>query len=272
MACKYCTRRGRSLLTVSKRYYVEVSAAGLFLSGSLQIPSVQSGNLFKRGFGSVNYDTLLPFDTSMLGGVLLANVAQLFPSYLYIMLNSLFTCMLIGYEWSRYSTHRKTLRVTAPVGEQRSTHYLQLPLTYALPLMILSALLHWAASQSIFYVQLRILHMDRELNPDPTISTCAYSPNALILLMVLGTLVIAWASILALRRYPCGMALASSSSAAISAACHPRPDDPNASVLPVQWGVVSTEGDCGHCSFSSMPVSSPVPGQRYAGLAKAACL
>lgn len=205
----------------------------------------------------------------MLGGVLLANAAQLVPSYLYVMLNSLFTCMLVGYEWSRYSSHRKPLRVTSPVGIQRSTHYLQLPLTYAVPLMILSALIHWGASQSIFYVQLRVLDRNRQISADPTISTCAYSPNALILLMILGTLVIVWASILALRRYPPGMALASSSSAAISAACHARPDDPDASVLPVQWGVVSTEGECGHCSFSSMPVSSPIDGQRYAGLTEA---
>jgi len=186
----------------------------------------------------------------MLGGVLLANAAQLVPSYLYVMLDSLFTCMLVDYEWSRYSSHRKALCVTSPVGKQRRTHYLQVPLTYAVSLMNLSALIHWGASQSIFYVQMRVVDRDRQISLDPTISTCAYSPNALILLMVLGTVVIAWASVLALRRYPPGMALASSSSAAISAACHPRPDDPDASLLPILWGVVSTEGECGHCSFS----------------------
>ena len=241
-----------------------MAAAGLFISGSLKIPSVYFGNLLKRGFESVNYDNLLPFDTSMLGGVMLANVGQLVPSYLYVMLNSLFTCMLVGYEWSPYSSHRKPLRVTSPVGKQRSTHYLQLPLTYGVPLMVLSALIHWGASESIFYVQMRVLDRDRHVPPKPTISTCAYSPNALILLLVLGTLVIAWAPILAHRRFPFGMALTSSSSAAISAACHPRLDGSDASVLPLQWGVVSTEGECGHCSFSSMPVSSPAPSQRYA--------
>lgn len=153
----------------------------------------------------------------------------------------------------------KSLHVTSPVDKQRRTHYLQLPLTYTVPLMILSALIHWGASLSFFYIQLRVVDRDRQISLDPTISTCAYSPNARLLLMVLGTVVIAWASILALRRYPPGMALASSSSAAISAACHPRPDDADTSLLPVLWGVVSTEGECGHCSFSYAGLTGASP-------------
>ena len=67
-----------------------------------------------------------------------------------------------------------------------------------------------------------------------------------------------------LRWYPSGMPLASTSSAAISAACHPRADDPDASVLPIQWGVISDGRKVGHCSFSSQPVGWPAPGKLYA--------
>lgn len=59
------------------------------------------------------------------------------------------------------------------------------------------------------------------------------------------------------------MPLASTCSAAISAACHPSPDDIDAAVLPVQWGVVSTKDGIGHCSFSSKLVAPPIPGQIY---------
>ena len=73
------------------------------------------------------------------------------------------------------------------------------------------------------------------------------------------------------RRYPAGMPLASTCSAAISAACHRSLDDRDASVLPVQWGAMihgeeGTEGRAktGHCGFSRLLVDIPVSGKYYA--------
>lgn len=64
------------------------------------------------------------------------------------------------------------------------------------------------------------------------------------------------------------MPLIGSCSAAISAACHPLQNDPDASLLPVMWGAVAVESEdaVGHCCFSSLEVSPPVDGKVYAGL------
>ena len=65
------------------------------------------------------------------------------------------------------------------------------------------------------------------------------------------------------------MPLASTCSAAISAACH-RPDaDKEAHLLPVQWGVICQDDfgrDC--CSFTTFRgVVPPTPGMDYLGIA-----
>ena len=195
------------------------------------------------------------------------------------MFNGLFTCMvagmcegrflrscfeyltiLVGNEWMKYAHHRSTLRVTSPKGAQRSTYYLHLPYSYSIPLVILSTLLSWLASQSLFVVQIDVLDRDRNTS---RMTTCGYSPEAIVLTMVVASLIVLGALITAARRYPPGMPHVSTCSAAISAACHPPPGDVDAAVLPVQWGVVSTKNGIGHCSFSSKLVGPPVPGRTY---------
>ncbi len=163
----------------------------------------------------------------------------------------------------RYAHHRSTLRVTSPKGTQRSTYWLQLPYTYSLPLLILSSLLSWLASQSFFSVQIGILDSARDILNEGTISSCGYSPEAIILTMVVGSIIVLGTLATAARRYPPGMPLASTCSAAISAACHRPPNDVDAAVLPVQWGVVSTKNGIGHCSFSSQLVGPLIPGRTY---------
>lgn len=163
----------------------------------------------------------------------------------------------------RYAHHRSTLRVSSPKGAQRSTYWLQLPYTYSLPLLILSTLLSWLASQSLFPIQIGILDLNHDILKERVLSSCGYSPEAIILTMVVGSTIVLGALATSVRRYPPGMSLASTCSAAISAACHRRPDDVDAAVLPVQWGVVSTKNGIGHCSFSSKLVGPPIPGRTY---------
>ncbi len=67
-----------------------------------------------------------------------------------------------------------------------------------------------------------------------------------------------------LRKYATGMPLSATCSGAISAACHPPPDDVDAALLPVQWGVVSSDDGLGHCSFSSKKVGPLIEGAAYA--------
>src|SRR4051812_28970877 len=68
---------------------------------------------------------------------------------------------------------------------------------------------------------------------------------------------------------PRGMSLASTCSAAISAACHRPPEDDEAHLLPVQWGVIpntleSNELRSRHCTFTTpRDVQAPVDGQLY---------
>ena len=62
------------------------------------------------------------------------------------------------------------------------------------------------------------------------------------------------------------MPVASTCSATISAACHPPlPEDEEAYMFPVQWGVVSQDAeDVGHCSFTTArDVAAPVVGRLY---------
>ena len=193
----------------------------------------------------------------------IANLPQVLLSYIYITFNSLFTCMLAGHEYMQYFHRRQYLRVTSPVGQQRSTYYLQLPYHYSLTLLALSSLFSWLTAQSFFVVRILIRDPDNLLPPGAIISGCGYSPGAIFATIVVGTIIVLATGATGLRKYPAGMPLATTSSGAISAACHPPLGDENAAKLPVQWGVVSTRDGTGHCSFSSRLVAPPIPGQKY---------
>lgn len=206
---------------------------------------------------------LLPFHLPLFAAAVLSNLPQLLISYVYITFNALFTCMLAGREWMQFAAQRKPLRVTSPVGQQRSTYWLQLPYHYSLPLLALSSVLSWLASQSLFVVRVAVRDERGLLPPGSTISTCGYSPGAIAITMIVGGVIALVTIATGLRRYPAGMPLSGTCSGAISAACHPPADDVDAAVLPLQWGVVSTQDGVGHCSFSSRLVAPPIPGQRY---------
>jgi hypothetical protein len=179
--------------------------------------------------------------------------------------------MLMAKEWSKFGHVRKTLRVTAPSGRQRSTYYLQLPYRYAIPLLVASMLLHWLTSQAIF--------LDRRIvqqvwwnepytdNRVGSVSTVGYSPLAVMLCLLLGIIMVVALVALGFRKYEPGIPLASSCSAAISAACHAPISMTDASGLPLLWGVVEREqrGGVSHCALSSGEVSMPQSGVRYAG-------
>lgn len=72
------------------------------------------------------------------------------------------------------------------------------------------------------------------------------------------------------RTYPSedAMPLASTCSAAISAACHRPEADKEAHLLPVQWGVEGKDDEgVDHCSFTtSQTVTAPSEGSFYLGV------
>jgi hypothetical protein len=91
------------------------------------------------------------------GEILFANMWQFLVSILYIQYNSLLTCMLANREWYRYSAERKSLRVSAPLGLQRSSYFVSMPLRYGVPLITIVAILHWTLSQSVFVLLVEVL-------------------------------------------------------------------------------------------------------------------
>jgi hypothetical protein len=228
--------------------------------------------LWKIGFGTVAGNNLLNKSTSLIGGVLLASSPQVALSYLNLAFNALYTNMFIAQEWSSYLHNRKTLRVTCPTGQQRASYWLSVPFRYAIPMTVVSGLFHWLASQSLFMVQITVTQvLTREIVPTQQISTCGYSPFAIILTTVTATFIALGGIVVGKFEYPAGMPMAGSCSMAISAACHPPLGDVDAHLKPVQWGVVSHEEQTDHeeeivrhCSFSSLPVEMPLAGHLYA--------
>ena len=237
-------------------------------------------HLWSLGYGTVSIETIPHIYGSISGKLipmtLIANFPQALLSFLYLTYNALFTCMLTAKEWSAFAHQRKTLRVTCPVGNQRSTYWLQLPYRYGIPLLVMSAVLHWLVSQSLFLVPVTVTYQPGELYgryrvpDDPSqghrlISSCGYSPIAIITVIPLGALLLLVVIANGFRKYRKGMPLAGSCSAAISAACHRPEEDVDAALLPVSWGAVRTDGPIGHCCFTSFEVSPPVEGNSYSG-------
>jgi hypothetical protein len=226
------------------------------------------------GFGDIHRNNLLATSMTVFTATIVANTPQTALSYLYVVFNGLYTNMFVAKEWSTYTTTRKPLRVSSPVGRQRNTYWLNVPFRYAVPATIVSGLFHWLASQSFFMVQIQVTNLLRHTQEDEyawRISTCGFSPAAIILTFALGTMVAIAGILVALfRYYPPGIPLAGSCSAAISAACHPPSEDVDVSLGPLQWGAIpGAEKEengrvVGHCSFSGLAVEPPVPGRFYA--------
>jgi hypothetical protein len=210
----------------------------------------------------------------ILANVLLANSPQVILSLIYFSYNATFTSMLLAHEWSGHFEKRKGLRVSAkPVGEQRSTYFLQLPFRYAIPLMVFSTLLHWLASQSIFVISVEIYNMFGQHNPHgfcnhfddrhegytPSCGTdfitCAYSPLAVFLALITAC-VLAITIIILGRRILNPMPIVGSCSVAIAASCHPRAGEGATWEKKLQWGIIeepdqAAQDGVGHCGLSS---------------------
>jgi hypothetical protein len=242
-----------------------------------QVAKIGTSATLSLGFGAVDPRTLissLSFPTDVISLALIANFPQVILSFLYFAYNSLFTAMLMGQEWMSYASKRKGLRVSRkPSGFQRSTYFLQLPYRFSIPLVILSGMLHWLVSQSIFVVAFDVYDergkaVEKGLSKQDNVvtKTCGYSPIAMLAVIILGLLVAVVGS--GLIPYSRGMPLAGSCSLAISAACHPKKDneveDAVLSQQKLQWGVVTTNVEgIGHCAFSSKQVEPLEKGCTY---------
>lgn len=226
--------------------------------------------LWQLGYGTVASQSMISWSLPGTGGllvaILVANSLQVLLSFLYLAYNGVFTCMLLANEWAGYAYSRKSLRVTSPTGSQRSTYRLQLPYKYGVPLLVLSGILHWLVSQSIFLARISAFTSDGVVDPGESISNIGYSNIAIITVIALGTIAVLLGILNGFRIFRPGMPLAGSCSAAISAACHRPRGDVDAAKKALMWGVVKVEGGIGHCCLTSFHVEKPVVGKLYAGL------
>jgi hypothetical protein len=202
--------------------------------------------------------------SSSLPAVLLANLPQLVVSLTYVSYNSVWRSMLMGLEWSQYVNKLEELRFSCPTQLQRSTYRLQVLYRYGVPLMVLISSTHLLISESIFVVRLHVLTQNGQENPELSFATYGYSMLVLLVTIVIGIVAVLAIVGFGFRRYKPGMSLGMCSSAAISAACHPRTgEDKDAALQLLQWSAVPTEELVGHCCFSTRPVPLPIEGREY---------
>jgi hypothetical protein len=222
-----------------------------------------------HGLGTVDPNAVFTStNTSGDGGglmkdIIIVNLPQLLLSILYFQYNGLFTSMLAGCEWTRFGNRRKLLRVSKPTQQQRSTYWLSLPWRYSLPLMGLSATMHWLLSRSLFLVRILVHDFNNEPEPKRNISACGYSPLAILLVIIMLILMIGIVVAFGFRRLPTVSPMVAPMSWAISAACHD--DDPGAAWKPVKWGVAGITSPCGvgRLCLSSKEVELPAEGHLY---------
>lgn len=90
------------------------------------------------------------WEKTYMGSTFRVNLPQLEVSITYLCINAVLTRMHVEREWLIFGRQLKTLRVSHPKGEQRSTYRLQLPYRWSIPLMIISGTLHWLISNCIY--------------------------------------------------------------------------------------------------------------------------
>ncbi|KAF8532068.1 hypothetical protein BDD12DRAFT_766134 [Trichophaea hybrida] len=248
-----------------------ITTAGL-LGSAVNSDRQSYGNIdikhtWVRGFGRANLGSILPWNgtsqASLFGAVLLANTPQLLFSILYLIYNAIFTSVLMGREWNQYAYYRKPVFATVPSIGQRSTYWLHVPFQYGIPLMILSGLLHWLISQSLFLVRVeswtgRACGM---------LSAVGYSTISIIFVLPVATIAVIGVAICGMQRFKYDMPVSGCCSAAISAACHPPEVDNTSTLRPLMWGEVGAvdEVSVRHLSFSDGDVQAPREGISYAG-------
>ncbi|OHE92057.1 hypothetical protein CORC01_12638 [Colletotrichum orchidophilum] len=221
---------------------------------------VKIPDLWKLGFGALTPYTYLVIDMprtdpgGLIANVLLANLPQLVLSVLYIIYNTMLSTFLMQREFSRMwdPKNRKPLRVSEPIGIQRSSYFISLPLRYGIPLYASSGILHWLVSQSLFLARIRAISTDGSDDDVNSFSTCGYSPIAVFVTLLAGLLLVVIIIGMGLRRYDGTMPMVSTNSLAISAACHVLEKDRDGGyLLPVQWGVLKMTGGVGKCAFTT---------------------
>ena len=128
----FCPWTKFPLLIRSRCWFFIILGIVLLREGMTGVGIYDLKTLWQLGFGQVNINAVVGIaPRGLIAKVLFANLPQGILSFLYLTYNGLYSCMLGAHEWSLFATRRQAVRVTAPVAQQRSTYYLQLPYWYA---------------------------------------------------------------------------------------------------------------------------------------------
>jgi hypothetical protein len=247
--------------------------SGSSLKAPFDNEASQDGDEFSNREGSTDA-------SSIIFNALVVNGAQLLVSVVYVTYNGLLTRMLSFNEYSRFATRRHTLRVSRPVGQQRSTYYLQVPYRYSVPFLISMMLLHWLISRGLYLVNVHVYDISGMEIPTRARYGRGMSPLPLLLAFLLSTAMWVVLFVLMRKRLGTGMPIIGTCSAAISAACHPVMGDGSDATKGLMYGVVLEErqerqercdglamgqdqAEAGSLSFSSGDVQPLVVGTIY---------
>ncbi|KAH7309646.1 hypothetical protein B0I35DRAFT_359414 [Stachybotrys elegans] len=212
----------------------------LFWSANITTPMGSRGQTFTHSITNGILDTEGAPPEHLLRLVITANSPQLLLSISYFIYNSLYTRVCVEKEWSSYAVAHRALRVTQPEGSQRSTYRLQLPYSYSVPLMIVSALMHWLVSNTLYLFVLEggyyRVFFDTFLDPDPGPDTnyksglssdaylaIGYSTVAILAVLIAALVLVAVPLVLYYKHIRSPMPLGGNNSIIISAACHSFP-------------------------------------------------
>lgn len=216
--------------------FASLSACIVFGVAALAPPTLR--HAWSLGIGNVRTQNLiltwsLPRSgtSAILTTAIMVNTPQFLLSLLCLAYSRTLTLFHMGSYWDRFGTYsavpgdevtvdtHRPLRVSEPQGDQRKTYRFDLPIKYVGSLAVASSLLHWLASQSIFLANISIIPRDNTQPLVDEITTCAYSPQALLWLVAVGVLMATYLIIHGSRRLGGVMPIVSSNSLAISAAC-----------------------------------------------------
>jgi hypothetical protein len=206
-------------------------------------------------------------DGTFYAAALVANGCQLILSFGWYFSNSLLTRIVLAHRWLKFIEKRRTLRVSVPTGNQRSSYFLSLPFRYSLPLLMVSAVAHWLVSRSIFVVHTRGFSYQPGWKEGNGFARAEQFDGAVVgfsvIVMVLSVATLSSLLIVLVAlsfrelpsRRPRGgegievvrMPLVGTCSAAISSACHPGDDETDIHLLPLQWG----RNEAGKWGFTS---------------------
>ena len=270
---------------------------GFVLFGlSFQLSSYSFQAALKLRFGQVDSGMILGLDgesgMGLIIDVLVANSFQLALSTTYFLYNSLYTAQCAALEWADFASKHKSLRVTWPRGQQRSTYYLQLPYRYGIPLTALLIAMHFLISQSIFLARLRYYTGTGDISSQ-SFTDVGFSPVANLVTCCVGAAMILAQVAHARRPLDNRIPIHGNQSACISAMCHPEDRGPlkmrrssqaqhdidSAATKPVIWGVTREpdgslpdrsdsskqiiDSSAGHCCFTIYEVRLPEIGKEY---------